>query len=75
MRVLIVLSFVIVLGIVPANAQKRTHHPAVWFSAINDPNKPDWEILPQEAKAGEVILSKRNELAILSNFAATPFER
>jgi predicted NAD-dependent protein-ADP-ribosyltransferase YbiA (DUF1768 family) len=36
--------------------------------------KPDWEILPQEAKPGEVILSKRNELAILSNFAATPFE-
>ena len=49
-------------------------YPAVWFAPINDPNKPDWEILPQEAKAGEVILSKRNELGILSNFAATPFE-
>jgi len=49
-------------------------YPAIWFAAINDPNKPDWEILPQEAKAGEVILSKRNELGILSNFAATPFE-
>ncbi len=36
-------------------------------------NKPDWEILPQAAKPGEVILSKRNELGILSNFAATPF--
>jgi predicted NAD-dependent protein-ADP-ribosyltransferase YbiA (DUF1768 family) len=30
--------------------------------------------MPQEAKPGEVILSKRNELGILSNFAATPFE-
>ncbi|MBP7415716.1 MAG: NADAR family protein [Pyrinomonadaceae bacterium] len=49
-------------------------YPVVWFAPINDPNKPDWEILPQEAKAGEVILSKRNELGILSNFAATPFE-
>ena len=49
-------------------------YPAAWFAPINDPNKPDWEILPQEAKAGEVILSKRNELGILSNFAATPFE-
>ena len=49
-------------------------YPAVWFAPINDPNKPSWEILPQEAKAGEVILSKRNELGILSNFAATPFE-
>ena len=49
-------------------------YPAIWFAPINDPNKPDWEILPQEARAGEVILSKRNELGILSNFAATPFE-
>src|SRR4051794_7786971 len=49
-------------------------YPAVWFAPINDPNKPSWEILPQEAKPGEVILSKRNELGILSNFAATPFE-
>jgi predicted NAD-dependent protein-ADP-ribosyltransferase YbiA (DUF1768 family) len=30
-------------------------------------------VLPQAAKPGEVILSKRNELGILSNFAATPF--
>ncbi|MCC6825212.1 MAG: hypothetical protein IT172_05645 [Acidobacteria bacterium] len=49
-------------------------YPDSWFAPINDPNKPEWEILPQEAKAGEVILSKRNELGILSNFAATPFE-
>jgi len=49
-------------------------YPSIWFAPINDPNKPDWEILPQEAKAGEVILSKRNELGILSNFAARPFE-
>lgn len=48
-------------------------YPAAWFAPIDDPNKPAWEILPQEAKAGEVILSKRNELGILSNFAATPF--
>ena len=49
-------------------------YPPEWFAPINDPNKPDWEILPQEAKPNEVILSKRNELGILSNFAATPFE-
>ena len=48
-------------------------YPAVWFAPINDPNKPDWEILPQEAGPGEVILSKRNELGLLSNFAPTPF--
>src|SRR5207247_5009122 len=28
---------------------------------------------PQEAGSGEVILSKRHELGLLSNFAATPF--
>jgi len=54
--------------------EAREKYPDVWFAPIDDPNKPDWEILPQEAKAGEVILSKRNELGILSNFAATPFE-
>lgn len=55
-------------------ALRDSRYPAAWFAPVNDPNKPDWEILPQEAKAGEVILSKRNELGILSNFAATPFE-
>lgn len=57
-------------------SRSRTNrdYPESWFAPINDPNKPDWEILPQEAKPGEVILSKRNELGILSNFAATPFE-
>jgi predicted NAD-dependent protein-ADP-ribosyltransferase YbiA (DUF1768 family) len=30
--------------------------------------------MPQEAGPGEVILSKRNELGLLSNFAATSFE-
>jgi len=48
-------------------------YPAHWWTPVDDPNKPAWEILPQAAKPGEVILSKRNELGILSNFAATPF--
>lgn len=48
-------------------------YPAHWWTPVVDSHKPDWEILPQAAKPGEVILSKRNELGILSNFAATPF--
>jgi predicted NAD-dependent protein-ADP-ribosyltransferase YbiA (DUF1768 family) len=48
-------------------------YPAHWWTPVAEANKPDWEILPQAAKPGEVILSKRNELGILSNFAATPF--
>jgi predicted NAD-dependent protein-ADP-ribosyltransferase YbiA (DUF1768 family) len=48
-------------------------YPARWWTPVIDPRKPDWEILPQEAGPGEVILSKRNELGLLSNFAPTPF--
>ena len=35
--------------------------------------RPTWEILPQAAGPGEVIVSKRHELGLLSNFAPTPF--
>ncbi|GEM_PF-1478348 len=52
---------------------RNPRYPAYWWTPIIDPKKPDWEILPQEAGPGEVILSKRNELGLLSNFAATPF--
>jgi predicted NAD-dependent protein-ADP-ribosyltransferase YbiA (DUF1768 family) len=52
---------------------RDSRYPAHWFAAVPEAGKPDWEILPQEAGPGEVILSKRNELGLLSNFAATPF--
>jgi predicted NAD-dependent protein-ADP-ribosyltransferase YbiA (DUF1768 family) len=48
-------------------------YPTHWWKPVPEAGKPDWEILPQAAHRGEVILSKRNELGILSNFAATPF--
>ncbi|MDQ7815765.1 MAG: NADAR family protein [Melioribacteraceae bacterium] len=49
-------------------------YPEQWWTPVYDQKKPSWEILPQEALHGEVILSKRNELGILSNFSPTPFE-
>lgn len=58
------------LGQKNSNASR---YPAHWWAPVSDKGKPDWEILPQEANPGEVILSKRNELGLLSNFAATPF--
>lgn len=59
---------------VPAQQPVRDpRYPAHWFAPVIDPKKPDWEILPQEAGPGEVILSKRHELGLLSNFAPTPF--
>lgn len=55
-------------------AQSAANYPAHWWAPIPEAQKASWEILPQAAKPGEVILSKRNELGILSNFAATPFK-
>ena len=48
-------------------------YPPAWWAPVSKVGAPAWEILPQEAGPGEVILSKRNELGLLSNFAATPF--
>lgn len=52
----------------------QTKYPELWWKPVDQTNAPSWEILPQAAAPGkEVILSKRNELGVLSNFAATPF--
>jgi predicted NAD-dependent protein-ADP-ribosyltransferase YbiA (DUF1768 family) len=48
-------------------------YPSHWWTPVSPEGAPAWEILPQEAGPGEVILSKRHELGLLSNFAATPF--
>jgi len=56
-----------------ALAQSTPGFPAHWWTPVPESSAASWEILPQAAKPGEVILSKRNELGILSNFAATPF--
>lgn len=48
-------------------------YPEEWFKPVSREGAPAWEILPQDAGPGEVILSKRNELGILSNFAPTAF--
>lgn len=51
----------------------RANFPAHWWAPVSPVGAPAWEILPQEAGPGEVILSKRHELGLLSNFAPTPF--
>ncbi len=55
-------------------ARAETNYPAEWWKPVPRGQAASWEILPQDAGPGEVILSKRNELGLLSNFAATPFE-
>jgi len=57
-----------------ASCAFQTKYPQSWWGPVDTANAPSWEVLPQAAKFGdEVILSKRNELGLLSNFAATPF--
>ncbi|HUU85729.1 MAG TPA: NADAR family protein [Phycisphaerae bacterium] len=48
-------------------------YPSHWWASVAREEAKWWEILPQEAGEGEVIVSKRNELGLLSNFAPTPF--
>lgn len=47
--------------------------PSVWWQPVPEAEKKSWEISPDSVKPPKVIISKRNELGILSNFAATPF--
>lgn len=50
--------------------------PDLWWQPVPKGEVvPGWEITPDKANraAGEVILSKRNELGLLSNFASAPF--
>ena len=48
-------------------------YPQEWWTPVPTNETASWEVLPQAAGPGEVILSKRTELGILSNFAPTPF--
>lgn len=51
----------------------RKDFPAIWWQEVPKDQAKSWEILPQDAGPGEVVLSKRNELGILSNFTEAPF--
>lgn len=50
-----------------------TNYPSHWWKEVPKSELKSWEISPHTAKRDvEVVLSKRNELGILSNFASTP---
>jgi predicted NAD-dependent protein-ADP-ribosyltransferase YbiA (DUF1768 family) len=51
---------------------KSREYPKHWWSTQSPADKADWEILPGQVKPPKVILSKRNELGLLSNLAPTP---
>lgn len=49
-------------------------YPQEWWKEIPRDQAHHWETLPQDAGPGEVILSKRTELGLFSNFTKSPFE-
>lgn len=53
--------------------KRGDRYPAHWWQPLPDGEKQWWEIGPEEARPGEVVLSKRNQLGMFSNFAHTPF--
>jgi predicted NAD-dependent protein-ADP-ribosyltransferase YbiA (DUF1768 family) len=57
-----------------AEGADTREYPSQWWKTVAQSDAKSWEVLPQEANPGEVILSKRTELGILSNFAATPID-
>ena len=48
-------------------------YPEHWWASLPKEEVEWWEVPPDAAKEGEVILSKRNELGVLSNFSAHSF--
>lgn len=66
-----ILSFCVLASCQSANTQKK--YPQHWWAPIKG-EAHSWEITPDQVRAPQVILSKRNELGLLSNFAETPFE-
>ena len=67
------ITFLLALVLCGCSSAIPKSYPAHWWQPVSKEGAPSWEIFPQEAKPGEVILSKRNELGLLSNFAPTPF--
>lgn len=69
-------SFILAASsITPAFATLRAPepgYPSGWWKEFSYDGAPQWEILPQDCGPGEVILSKRTELGVFSNFAPTP---
>lgn len=65
--------FLLLLTLFTTSWVQASDYPADWWKPVDEQTAPAWEILPQAAKPGEVILSKRNELGIFSNLAHSPF--
>lgn len=65
----------LLLSAMAAFTAPKNAYPDHWWKPVPQSDLASWEIPPQAAdrSKNEVILSKRNELGLLSNFADTPF--
>ncbi|MCB0391644.1 MAG: NADAR family protein [Bdellovibrionales bacterium] len=72
-RIYFLLWMKILLVASACTTTKYGGYPGHWWKEIPRMEAKWWEVLPQDAQVGEVVLSKRNELGILSHFAHTPF--
>lgn len=50
------------------------NYPSDWWREVPRDQSNSWEVLPQDASKGEVILSKRTALGVFSNLAEAEFE-
>lgn len=72
----ILLVFSLLLSSATLACDAHSSYPDAWWKAVPNSELKPWEIAPQAAdrSKNEVILSKRNELGMLSNFFAASFE-
>jgi predicted NAD-dependent protein-ADP-ribosyltransferase YbiA (DUF1768 family) len=76
MKLYSILIIILLFGCAVSNKGVTTKRfPDIWWQQIDKSQLKWWEIGPATAIPGKsVVLSKRNELGILSNFAATPIK-
>jgi predicted NAD-dependent protein-ADP-ribosyltransferase YbiA (DUF1768 family) len=69
-KLLVLIAFVLLATSCAGHAKNQ--YPTHWWDEVPADVLRSWEISPHTAGPDEVVLSKRNELGILSNFADTP---
>ena len=73
MKCLALLLFFLPQVVLADDIAGREGFPSEWWTEVPRDQAASWEILPQDAGPGQVILSKRTELGQFSNFTETPF--
>jgi len=68
-----VLIFLFVIPFYFGHSYSLLFPPHWWEKVPESQRSGSWEILPHEAKEGELILSKRNELGVFSNLGKAKF--